>query len=337
MEEKVFNQIILENIPLGILLADERGIIITINSVLERILGIKAEYLKRKSIKSIPQLKELKICSGKFPLKKKIVLNDGKPRYYRVMILKIQKEFQGYLILFEDVTEEELLTEAQKQLTNLISEKIQVPVNIIKDYIDLFLSGKTRKLPPEIQKLLEAAYQGNERLIRAINNVLDMLDLESPELLIKKEKNVDIDKLIKKAVEDYDAQAAVKGLRLIYKPSSQKLPLLEINPTQITKVIKHLIDNAIKFTNKGSIVISVKLLKDKLIVSVKDTGVGISQTDQQFLFQKFLRLRKIKENQESLGLGLYICRMIIEKHGGEIWVKSKRGQGSTFSFSLPLK
>jgi signal transduction histidine kinase len=203
----------------------------------------------------------------------------------------------------------------------------------------MFMSGKARELPEEAQELLTSAYQGNERLIRTINNVLDMIDLESSEIVIKKKKNVDVDNLIKNAISDFDEQASAKGINLTYK-KSQKLPLLNINPFEIAKVIKHLLDNALKFTKKGSIIIFTKIKKNEVIVSVRDTGMGISKEDQKFLFQKFLRLSKPQKNQsanDELGLGLYICHTIVEKHGGKIWVESQKDRGSTFSFSLPLK
>jgi len=332
-------QKILESIPHGLLVIDKRGSVVNANHIIEKIFNFSIKKLIGKNIKDIPLLKE--ICRGlnKTMIKRKIRLDKGRPRFYRLVISPLSKKRQikGYIILLEDVTPEESLREAQKELTNLISQKLQVPINVIKDYVDLFLSGKIRQLPPAMQRLLQAAYQGNERLIRAINNVLDMLDLESPEFLIKKKKNVDLDKLIKEVISDFDEQAKGKGLKIIYQKPPKKIPYLEINPLQISKVLRHLIDNALKFTNKGSITISVKLLKNKLVVMVKDTGIGISAHDQKFLFQKFLRLKKVEKEEEELGLGLYICRMIIEKHGGEIWVKSKVGEGSTFSFSLPLK
>jgi len=332
-------QRIINSVTDGVLTIDNKGNIIQANPAAQKIFGEKGKKIIGSNMKSITKVAELKRFLNKKISKIKMKLDGKFPKIYRITVFPIlkRKKLEGQIILAEDVTREESLLESQRQLTNLISQKLQIPVNTIRSYVDIFLSGKIRKLPKEAQELVRSAYQGNERLIKTINNVLDMLDLENTEIVIKKEKNTSIDNLIKEAVSDFDEQARTKGLKLVYKKPKEKLPLLNISSLMISKVLKHLLDNAIKFTKKGSVTISTRRDKDKIIVSVADTGVGISEREQRFLFQRFLRLSKTQTTKEELGLGLYICHMIVEKHGGRIWVRSKKNKGSTFSFSLPLK
>lgn len=367
---QVVSQKIINSIAYGIITIDNKGKIIQSNPAANQIFNNKGKNLVGTDIGSNPKLKDAKNIldrKDKRAYKIKLRLRDKKQKIYRMDIFPIlqDKRLDGQTILIEDVTQEAILLEtlldsftskvkagevfdykeekkgspklkALKQLQSLISQKLQVPVSTIQGYTGMFLTGKTRKLPKEAQELLRSAYQGNEMLIKTINNVLDTFDLESTDIEIKIEKKVNLDKLIRETITDFDEQAKDKGLKLIYKKPKRKLPLLNFNPSMINRVIKHLIDNAVKFTKKGSVTVLSRKDKNQVIVSVKDTGIGISSHDQNFLFQKFLRLNKTQSESEDLGLGLYIGRMIIEKHNGQIWVQSKKGKGSNFSFSLPI-
>jgi two-component system sensor histidine kinase ResE len=338
-------QKIINSISDGIMTIDKKGKVIQANLAFLKIFKQNNKNISGLSINSIPKLKHLKINVNslnklvKEKLKMKIEIDGEGLKIYQISIfpIRLKNKIEGAVFLVEDITRQEYLSEAQKKLSNIISQKLQIPSNIIKDYLNISLSGKFRELPQEAQNFLASAYQGNKRLVKTVNNILDMIDLESNEIFIKKDRSVNVDKLIKKVILDFDAQAKSKGLKLIYKKTEKKLPFLNVSTSEITKVLKHLLDNAIKFTNKGSITIFTEKISNNIIVNVQDTGKGISKNDQKFLFQKFLRLNKPQDNKDEIGLGLYICHTIIEKHGGEIWVKSKLGKGSNFSFSLPYK
>jgi signal transduction histidine kinase len=114
--------------------------------------------------------------------------------------------------------------------------------------------------------------------------------------------------------------------------------MVEVDPLRAERVLYNLIDNAIKYSpNGGEVKVSARQEKEHLLVSVSDNGLGISQNDQQRLFQKFQRLDVvIKKSIQGIGLGLNVCRILVEAHGGEIWVESRKGKGSTFFFTIPL-
>lgn len=122
---------------------------------------------------------------------------------------------------------------------------------------------------------------------------------------------------------------------------SKTLPKLTFDPSKISEVISNLINNANKFTEKGKIAVTSKLKDDEIVISVADTGIGISEEDQKHLFEKFFQAGRFDPNnpqeQQGSGLGLYISRNIIELHGGKMWLQSEKGKGSTFYFSLPLE
>ena len=362
-------QEVIDSINYGIITIDNEGKIVQSNPAANQIFSNKGQNLVGTDIRSNSKLKDIINIldrKDKKTYKVRMKLGDKKQKIYRMDIFPILqgKKLDGQTILIEDLTQEAVLMEtlmdsftanlkaseilnysknkkgspqlkALRQLKSLISQKLQVPVSTISEYTGMILTGKARELPKQAQELLRSAYRGNELLIKTINNVLDTFDLESPDIVIKKQNNVDINKLIEQIISDFDEQVKAEGLKLIYKKSDIKLPLLNINSSMIDKVLKHLIDNAIKFTKKGSITILAKKEKNQITISIKDTGIGISAHEQKFLFQKFLKLNKTGAESEDLGLGLYICRMIVEKHNGQIWVESKKGKGSIFSFSLP--
>ncbi|OYT42133.1 MAG: hypothetical protein B6U86_00895 [Candidatus Altiarchaeales archaeon ex4484_43] len=117
-----------------------------------------------------------------------------------------------------------------------------------------------------------------------------------------------------------------------------RLPSIQGDKNRLMQVLTDLIDNAIKFTEKGGIVIEARREKDNILVKVKDTGIGISKENINKLFTKFYQVdSSLSRRYGGTGLGLAICKKIVEAHGGKIWVDSELGKGSTFQFTLPVK
>jgi signal transduction histidine kinase len=127
-----------------------------------------------------------------------------------------------------------------------------------------------------------------------------------------------------------------KNLKLVID-IPETLSLVKVDKSRIYQILRNLISNAIKNTDNGSITIQGKEEKNKIIVSVKDTGIGIAKKDISKLFKKFSQLdsSEVRKSQGT-GLGLYICKGILKQHNGEIWAESELGKGSTFSFNLPV-
>jgi signal transduction histidine kinase len=146
-------------------------------------------------------------------------------------------------------------------------------------------------------------------------------------------ENLNLGELIQNVVDGVKQLASNKRIKITQKIN--KLPTVRADRMLLGNVILNLVDNAIKFTPlNGEVSIGVKVKNDHVVVSVKDTGIGISQEDMPKLFVKFFQ---VDHSVPGAGLGLSICKAIVEAHGGKIWVESQAGKGSTFSFTLPMK
>jgi len=139
---------------------------------------------------------------------------------------------------------------------------------------------------------------------------------------------------VKKVLDQLDPLAQEKKLSLSYKPFKH-LPLVKADSTKVSQILNNLIGNAIKFTEKGKIVISHQVEDDFVVTKIKDTGIGIAKDVLEKLFQKFSKINGSLGRQTGTGLGLYISKGLVEAMKGKIRVESKPDQGSTFSFTLP--
>ncbi|RJQ31269.1 MAG: GAF domain-containing protein [Actinobacteria bacterium] len=216
-----------------------------------------------------------------------------------------------------------------------VSHELKSPLTSIKGYLDLLMEGFGGELNKEQLSFLNIMSQNSDRLLALITDLLTMSKIESASLKMKIEV-ASIEEVINKVVDLMKPEIQKKKLRFkLSMPAS--LPQIRMDKSRIEQVMINLMSNAVKFTDKGSVELSVENSKDKLITSVKDSGFGISQEDQKRLFKKFFRSQDAVNRQTvGTGLGLAICKSIIEQHHGKIWVESSLKKGSSFSFVLPI-
>ena len=185
---------------------------------------------------------------------------------------------------------------------------------------------------------LNIVYESNEGLINFTNDILDLSRIESN----KKEYNFKLastENLILEIIEKLQIKANEKKIYLKLEKPKNKIPLISIDRSSINEVIFNLVDNAIKYTNKGGITIGLAKTDEKVIISIKDTGEGMTKQEINTVFEKFTRGRSgVKKSIKGSGLGLYIAKKFTETHNGKIWAESKgKGKGSIFYIELPLK
>lgn len=241
-------------------------------------------------------------------------------------------KLEGVVITTRDITHEKELDLLKTEFLNLAAHDLRTPVTIIKGYLSLLLEGDGGKVPVEMKKMLEGAYEGSERLSRLIDDFLVVSRLEKGKVKMVPQA-MHLEDVVSSAIVLITPQITQKHLTLVYKKSP--LPQVFADPHQVKEILNNLLENALHFTQKGSITISHEISDTHLMTHITDTGLGISREEQEHLFEKFYA-QQSEPTKRGFGLGLYVCQLLVKAAGGTIWVKSKEDTGSTFSFSLPL-
>ncbi|MCG2686806.1 GAF domain-containing sensor histidine kinase, partial [Candidatus Parcubacteria bacterium] len=230
-----------------------------------------------------------------------------------------------------------ILDKAKTEFISITSHQLRTPLTGIKGYLSMFLEGDFGALKTQQKKIITDVFNNSNRLVRLINVFLNVSRIESGRLKIEKKK-FDLTELINEIIRELKIEAEKKNLKLEFINFKNKLKI-SADRDKIADVILNLVDNAIKYTEKGNVIVSAELKNNNIKVSIKDSGIGINPEEAKILFNKFIRGRKIAEiNTSGSGLGLFIAKKIIELHNGKIWVESKgQGKGSEFIFEIPVK
>ena len=227
------------------------------------------------------------------------------------------------------------LLDVKNDFLRVANHQLNTPLSVVRNAFEL-LNDKTYN----IKQAMEPIQNGFERLNSVIGDFLKAYDLEGEKMEIKAEP-VDMSTMIERLLpEKQKLKLAVeRNLELSIEKPKFKIPLVFCDPKQMINVISNLLDNAVFYTNKGSVTVSYELLKgEHLKINIQDTGAGITEEDKKTMFQKFVRGKGATQlHPDGSGLGLYIAKKIVEGNNGEINVISQGfNKGSTFSFILPV-
>jgi len=353
-ESKNKYESILENIGEAVLSLDLEGRIINLNLVAEAMIGSESKKILHKKINQIVQFTD-EDGQEINPFEKS--LKEAKPLKYHNLYLINQKKEQipvsltasllkdinkttiGTVGVIRDISYEKSLDEMKDEFLSITSHELRAPMTAIKGYLSMVLEGDFGEIPNSIKDILKEVYKSNERLIKLVEDVLNISRIEQGRLEYNIEA-VNLAQSIQELKETLGAKAQNKRLYLKINPVDPHLYVLA-DHDKLQQVLINLVDNAIKFTQKGGVEIKTKITKTKppmVLIEVIDTGIGIAHKEQKLLFQKFQQLGKVLTRQSGgTGLGLYICKQLVEKMGGKIWLeKSTLGKGSVFAFTIPL-
>jgi signal transduction histidine kinase len=199
------------------------------------------------------------------------------------------------------------------------------------------LEGDLGSLNEEQRKFLEKTYASNERMIRLINDLLNVTRIEEGKFIYKPAP-LQLEEIVQNVIAASQDKINFKAIELKYLKPAKKLPLIKMDMEKMQIAISNLLDNAVDYTpKKGKIAIELSIENNKVKFSIADTGVGIPKGQQHRIFSKFFRGENVvKMETDGTGLGTFITKNIIDAHGGEIWFDSKEGKGTTFYFTLPI-
>lgn len=239
----------------------------------------------------------------------------------------------GYSIIYRDNTEKKRLEELKKEFLSLAAHELKTPITTLKLISQAHIAKYKRYGLDQIKLAeLEIIDRELERLTQLINDILDDTRIEKGKLYLKFEQT-NLDKLIITVIKKMTVLS--HHHEIIFQRPTKKISVI-IDQQRIEQVLVNLLANAMKYSNLGSkIELGAKIEKGKVLVWVRDQGLGISKSAQQRIFDRFYQVEE-KESR-GFGLGLYITKQIVEQHKGKIWVESVIGKGSTFYFSLPIR
>ena len=259
----------------------------------------------------------------------------------------------GAIVLIRDITAEKEIAQMKTDFISTVSHELRTPLTSVLGFAKLIQkkledtllpavnieNTKTERAARQVKENLRIIIAEGDRLTALINDVLDIAKIEAGKIEWNLQP-LQIADIIEQAIASIAILARESGIEVI-GDISPELPEIVGDRDRLLQVIVNLFSNALKFTNSGSVTCRAQRQQveqqDEIVVSIIDTGIGLSPEDLDKVFEKFTQVGEVMTDKpKGTGLGLPICKQIVEHHGGRIWAESQLGQGSTFSFSLPL-
>ena len=228
------------------------------------------------------------------------------------------------------------LDAAKSEFISIASHQLRTPLTAAKGYLSLALEGTYGKLAEKVKKPIAKVYESNERLIHLVNDLLSLSRIESGKMKLEP-VDTNIEQMIESIVDELKVKATQKNLELIFQKPKSALPILRVDSEKVRNAVLNIIDNSIRYTNKGSITVHAAQLENAIRITITDTGEGMTKEEIAKLFESFSRGEAgAKLSTEGAGLGLYIAKQFVQMHKAKIWAESEgKGKGSTFYIELP--
>jgi PAS domain S-box-containing protein len=332
----------------GIFVVDMTGRVLLANRQFARMWNIPEEALRTKDDKKLMEhaLGQLKDADAFLERenylytheseksRNEIELKDGRVfDNYSSPLQDSTGKLYGRIWYFRDITERRELERMKSEIVSVVSHELRTPLTSIRGALGLLAAGLLRSQPEKGERMLEIAVTNTDRLVRLINDILDLERLESGKMNLER-RTCTARGLMTQAADSVRDLAEKAGVTLSVSLYSARL---WVDPDRIIQALINLLSNAIKFSPRGkTICLTATRQADQVLFQVKDQGRGIPQEKRESIFERFQQVDASDRREKGgTGLGLPITRSIVQQHGGRIWVESTLGQGSTFSFTLP--
>jgi len=340
-EEQARLRGILASVAEGIIAVDTMGRIVLINPQAASLLGLQESVGENVSDLGLPQqlVAGFSECLQNNELR---VLEFDLGRPTRHVVLRVAPVRAGdtgrwgAVAVVHDVTEARRLDEMRRRFISDASHEIRTPLTSISGFAAAMVDGTAASEEERMRSAAVIAREA-ERLVRLVNDLLDLSRIESGAVALEMGE-VDLSELIRDAVEGFQTQTQERGMTVELNLPPD-LPPVRADGDRIYQVIVNLISNALRFSReRGRITIAVEQSNGSVRISVTDTGKGIALSELPYIWERFYRADSARSRHDGgTGLGLAIVRSIVEKHGGAVSAESEPDQGSTFSFTLPVR
>lgn len=325
----------------GVIATDRKGRVILINDPAAEMLNVSRETVLSQPIVSLLGLTDTNTFEDLLEEKESLILDYStkkEPYILRANFSVIQKEtgfVNGLIAVLHDITDQEKIDAERREFVANVSHELRTPLTTMRSYLEALADGawKDEEIAPNF---LEVTRTETERMIRLVNDLLQLSKLDSTDYRLNKEWVNFVD-FYHRIIDRFEM---AKDQNVSFK---RELPnhaiFVEIDEDKMTQVLYNIISNALKYSPEGGLVtFSIKEEEEKMIVSVSDQGVGIPKENIGKIFDRFYRVDKARTRKlGGTGLGLAIAKEMVNVHGGMIWAASEEGKGTEISFSLPYE
>ncbi len=345
-------ELILQSVADGIYVLDRQRRAIFANPAATRIVGYMPEELLGHSTHDL--LHHSRPDGAPYPLEQcpiELTFADGTlrqvadevfwrkdgssfPVEYTSAPMREDGQITGVVVAFRDISERRVVERIKDEFVSVVSHELRTPLTSIRGALGLLTSGLVGALPDKGRRMLEIAVNNTDRLVRLINDILDIERMQSGKVLMQY-RLCDAAALLGQASDEMRAMADKVEVTL----TVQAQPLrLWADPDRLVQTLTNLLSNALKFSPPQTAVrLSVQRQGEEAVFTIRDQGRGIPADKLESIFERFQQVDASDSRQKGgTGLGLAICRSIVQQHGGRIWVESELGAGSTFSFTVPM-
>ncbi len=351
LEAKAKDEAILGSIGDGVVAIDDAGTIVLFNYAAQIMSGVLQNDVLGKSYKKVLEFFNEKgepdtdFVTIALAGKRSDIAHDGllqrkdgtmmATAHGAAPIVDAVGSVDGAVIVFRDTTRERQLDHMKDEFLAVASHELRTPMGAVRANLAMILDGDYGPVNKGLVEPLTDMKSSTIRLVELVNDLLNVARIEAGRMLFTLD-DFDITRAARDVVTSLAPLGKEKGIH-VSLTSTGKHADVQADPAKFKQVLTNLIGNSLKFTDKGSVSISIKEQKDVVEVTVSDTGVGIAAEDQTRLFIKFNQIIPAQATKPAgTGLGLYISREIIRKMGGDLWLtKSAAGKGSTFTFTVP--
>ncbi len=254
----------------------------------------------------------------------------------RFIIRPVRREDAGTaMVIIEDVTQQRVAEEARSTFLAQATHELRTPLTNIRLYVETALA-EGEDDPATTAKCLNVINDESGRLERIVSDILSVSEIEAGSFKIRRD-DVRFETLFEQLKADYEPQAAERKIKLTFG-LPPKLPVVQGDRDKIALALHNLIGNALKYTEEGGqVAVNIAVDQDRVVIDVTDTGIGISETDTERIFEKFYRAKDDRvAGVTGSGMGLALARQVVRLHGGDITVQSELNKGSNFTLALPL-
>ncbi|MDQ1143414.1 two-component system sensor histidine kinase VicK [Bacillus sp. SORGH_AS 510] len=325
----------------GVIATDRKGRVILINEPAAKLLNVSRETVLSQPIVSLLKLDDTNTFEDLLEEKESLILDYStkKERYFlRANFSVIQKEtgfVNGLIAVLHDITDQEKIDAERREFVANVSHELRTPLTTMRSYLEALADGawQDEEIAPNF---LEVTRTETERMIRLVNDLLQLSKMDSTDYRLTIEWVNFVD-FYHRIIDRFEMS---KEQKITFK---RKLPnhaiFIEVDEDKMTQVLYNIISNALKYSPEGGqVTFSIKEEESRIIVSVKDQGVGIPKENIEKIFDRFYRVDKARTRKlGGTGLGLAIAKEMVNAHGGSIWATSEEGKGTTISFSLPYE